>query len=480
MKKPAPLRVDDFSSFATHVLGNKLYPRQKEVLDSLFPFGSAVTFKSCNDGGKTRHVISSAILAAMTLYRACCISTSGSFRQIESQLTPKLQSYKTLFPGYDFQQNKIKTRDPLCFWEGFSTNDPGKFEGHHAVGVPGDPDFHPLMIIVDEAKTVPNEIFKAVDRCKPTWLLLASSTGFAQGEFFASWSSKSGAFKRVSQSAHECPHWSEEDKRKVRDKWGKDHPLVRSMLDAEFMEQVQGAVINLKALEELLASPPAFVAGERKARCDFAWSETGSGDENVLALRNGNRITIEAAFRDNGVYAVCGRFLAEFQRLGLKPHEIEGDGDGKGAQIIDQLGRMGWPITPAYNGGKPLWNDRYQDRASEEWGEGNMAIIRRQFILPDDTDLFGQMLDRRVVPSRSGLFAVESKKAMGDVNRDGGPVRCSPDRADAVFGAMSAGRMVNSVNLIEAPNYSHLPDWAQPIDQGSAVVEREGQRRYFD
>ena len=199
----------------------------------------------------------------------------------------------------------------------------------------------------------------------------------------------------------------------------------------------------------------------------------------MLAMRVGNRITLEACFRDKGIHAICGRFVYEFTRLGLKPFEIEGDGDGRGAQIIEQLGLMGWPITSAYNGGKPVWNDRYQDRASEEWCEGNLAIVRRQFILPDDVDLFGQMLDRRVVPSRTGLMAIESKRAMMDVNREGGPVRCSPDRADAVFGAMSKLTAPHSINLINPAGNSQLPDWAQPADSQTDIVGEEGVRRYF-
>ena len=466
--------ITGFSEFSEHVLGNKLYPKQREILDAMNPYGSQVSVASGNETGKTSVIIPSVILGAMVLHRAKVASTAGAFRQIEAQLTPKLKSYSTLFPSFRFLDNKIATKEPLCFWTGFATDDAGKFEGFH-----GEQD-HPLLIVIDEAKTVKNEIFQAVERCKPTWLLLMSSTGYAQGEFYASHTTKANFFKRFKITADDCPHWTEEAKKRVRDKWGADHPLVKSMLDAEFMEFVKGAVVNLAALDDILAAPPAFIPGERKARCDFAWSETGSGDENVLALRNGNKITLEACFRENGIHAVCGRFIYEFLRLGLKPWEIEGDGDGKGAQIIEMMAQMGWPITPAYNGGKPIWNDRYQDRASEEWGEGNLAIIKRQFILPMDVDLYGQMLDRRIVQGRTGLFAIESKKSMSDPNREGGAVRCSPDRADAVFGAMMKTNALVSTNLIEQRrDYSQLPEWARPAELGQAVEDEGGVRRYF-
>ena len=42
------------------------------------------------------------------------------------------------------------------FWRGFSTKEPGRAEGDHSDG----PDA-PLLFIVDEAKTVPDPIFRA-------------------------------------------------------------------------------------------------------------------------------------------------------------------------------------------------------------------------------------------------------------------------------------------------------------------------------
>src|SRR6185295_12104689 len=115
----------------------------------------------------------------------------------------------------------------------------------------------------------------------------------------------------------------------------------------------------------------------------------------------------------------------------------EGDADGHGATIIKQLRAMGWPIGSAHNGSDPRWNDHYGNLASEMWCEGNTAIINRLFILPDDIEFYAQALNRKIVPSNRGKMVIESKLAMKDPNREGGPVPQSPDVADAVFGAMA-------------------------------------------
>jgi hypothetical protein len=231
---------------------------------------------------------------------------------------------------------------------------------------------------------------------------------------------------------------------RLREKWGADHPLYRSMVMGEFMESVADAVIDLKAVEDLVANPPiARRAGrdpaQLKAFCDFAWS--GDGDESVLALRDGNVITIEETFRADNLHAVCGRFVAAFNRLGLKPHQIDGDEGGGGKLICDELQAMGWRINRVNNGAGPKCCQHYANLAAEMWFEGAKQIARREIILPDDSELRAQLLDRKRAAHAQGKLAVESKS---DMRKRG--VR-SPDRADAVFGAMTPVRRLGSVSL---------------------------------
>ncbi|MDE2020034.1 MAG: hypothetical protein KGJ13_06850 [Patescibacteria group bacterium] len=437
--------------FAENVLGLNLYPIQKAVLRALAPAGSTISFRSCNEGGKTRCVIGPAILWHLSMFpKGPVISTSGSYRQIKDQLLPSLHTFSPRFPAWDFLKTpRIETQNVNGFWEGFSTNDAGKFEGHHA-----GPD-SPLLLIVDEAKTVRDDIFEAIERCKPTRLLIASSPGYAEGEFFRSQkTARSKFYKTFVQRAVDCPHWKESDIKRLREKWGKDHPLYRSMVEAEFMESVSDAVVNLKALEELLAEPPEHRPGEKKAFCDFAWG--GDGDENVLAFRDGNLVSLEEMFRADNLHAICGRFISGFSRLGLKPDQIEGDESGGGKLICDQLQAMGWRIGRVNNGSKPR-NDHYANAGAEMWWEGAKKIERREIILPDDDDSRAQILDRKRIPHLKGKLAIESKR---DMKARG---VTSPDRADAIFGVMMPLRRVESFNLSnrqQAVSFSEqVADW---------------------
>lgn len=438
---PKPVKSFDADMpdvFAENVLGMGLYTKQRDVLRALAPAGAAVSFRSCNEGGKTKRVICAAILHHLTMFpKGHVISTSGSYRQIKDQLLPALHGYSTRFPSWSFLHTpRIETESINCFWEGFSTNDAGKFEGHHA------DDGAPLLMIVDEAKTVKDDIFQAIERCKPTRLLIASSPGYAEGEFYRSHTTKSKFYKTFVQRAADCPHWKPEDIDKLRDKWGAEHPLFKSMVEADFMESVADAVIDLKALEDLLADPPTEKRGERKLFCDFAWG--GDGDENAMAMRDGNVVTIEETFRADNLHAICGRFISGFIRLGFTPAtagQIDGDEGGGGKLIIDQLQSMGWRINRVNNGESPRYSDHYANLAAEMWFEGAKQIARREIILPEDDDLRGQMLDRKRIPHSKGKLAVESKREMKKRNVP------SPDRADAVFGCMTPVRRLDSFTL---------------------------------
>lgn len=436
--------TSDFVGFGEEILRKSYHPVQREVLTEAFKEGFCGTFVSCNDGGKTREVFSTIILGSLFLFpKGRVMSTSGAFRQIKDQLNPELQKYRGTFPQWEFQDCRINTKNPNCFWHGFATNDAGKFEGQHA----GGPD-EPLALLFDEAKTIKDPVFLAGDRCRTTRRLFASSAGYAQGEFYASHTIRKSFFKTFKQTAEQCPHIPKERIAMLRAKWGTDHVLVKSALDAEFMSFVEGAIIQLQALDDNLANPPIWEPGERKLFCDFAWSQNAAGDENVGALREGNKITIPVAFRAKGMHAVAGRWVHEFQRLGLHAWEIEGDGDGEGANIIKTMAEMGWHIGKAHNGGPPRRFKHYHNLAAETWCEAGQAIIKQRFILPDDPEFYGQALNRKIVPSNKGLLAIESKQAMKDPNRDGGAVNQSPDRADAVFGAMTPLIMTQSRNVM--------------------------------
>lgn len=394
------------------------YPWAESIFADLDRRGAAVAVKAANGSGKTTVIVAGAALWHAAVFpKSLTICTAGVFRQVKEQLFPSVRSHAHRFRGWSFLETEVEAHNGSRIL-GFSTDEPGKFEGWHSQN---------LLVIVDEAKSVPDPIFQAVERCQPTRLLLLSSPGGCSGTFYQAFNERRKFFRQHTVTAAQCPHISPAWIQEQIEKYGEHHPLVRSMIFAEFMSMGEdGAVIPLAFVERLLTSPPEYRAGESSAFCDFA----AGGDENVLAIREGNRVRIPAAWREKDTMRAVGRFIQLFEEHGLKAEQISGDEGGLGGPMIDRLAESGWPINRVNNGAAARDLEHYHNLGAEIWYEGRTQIERGQIILPNDRELIAQLTSRRGWPDSKGRLQLESKEDLRSRNLP------SPDRADAVLGAM--------------------------------------------
>lgn len=154
------------------------------------------------------------------------------------------------------------------------------------------------------------------------------------------------------------------------------------------------------------------------------------GDENVLAVCRGNRVEVVHAWRDRNTMAAVGKFIRLFRKEGLNPEQVSGDGSGLGKPICDRLRELGWSIYPVNNGQRAKDPRHYVDRGTEIWAAGARQIENRAVILPQDDALIAQLSTRRAALNSRGQLQLESKPHL---RSRGIP---SPDRADAILGAM--------------------------------------------
>jgi hypothetical protein len=182
-----------------------------------------------------------------------------------------------LFQGWTWNQAEIRT--PEGGWaSGFSTDNPGRAEGYHRT------DDSPVLYVLDEAKTIPDGIKAAVDRCTTNRILAASSPGAPMGWFFRSQHEESSHWCRVKARSDECPHIDPEKRVRDLEMYGEKHPIFRSMHLAEFAEDVDRLILTSDALISAVDNPPEPHGDTVVAFCDFA----AGRDENVLAVRRGN------------------------------------------------------------------------------------------------------------------------------------------------------------------------------------------------
>jgi hypothetical protein len=209
------------------------------------------------------------------------------------------------------------------------------------------------------------------------------------------------------------------------------------MIYAEFMAGDEDAVvIPVTLLERCLTNPPEFADnGEIQAFCDFA----AGGDENVLAIRRGNRVEIAAAWCERDTMKAVGRFIQLFREHNLSASDIAGDEGGLGKVMCDALSEAGFEIRRENNGAPPVNADAYANRAAEIWYEGRTEIERQRIILPADNVLIAQLTTRRGWPNSRGKMELEPKAAMRARGLS------SPDRAEAVLGTMAKAACTGAI-----------------------------------
>ncbi len=458
--------------FAKAVLGLKLYPWEEKILWDLDAPG-AVALRAANGSGKTSVVGAAAALWHAAAYPgSLTICTASVFRQVSEQLFPTLHKHAGKFPGGTFNATDVQLANGSKIF-GFATDDAGKFEGWH--------NDH-LLIIADEAKSIPDAIFEAIERCAPTRFLCMSSPGGCFGFFHAAFNSRRKFFRQHVVSAFDCPHISQAWIDSQIEKYGREHPLIQSMIFGDFMSgDADGCVIPLAFVERNLTNPPQFEdTGGAQAFCDFA----AGGDENVFAVRRGNRVQVVAAWREVDTMKAIGRFIQLFREQGLTPSQISGDEGGLGIVICDRLAENGWAINRINNGSQANKPEAYANKGAEIWFEGRTQIERGQIILPNDSDLIAQLTSRRGWPDSKGRLQLESK---ADMRSRGLP---SPDRADAVLGCLMPAqggawdeKTLKSVfigegdnrlgpRIIYTPHFSRQQTSSQPRDLEKVLRER--------
>jgi phage terminase large subunit len=418
---------------------------QRQIVDAAGVHGAKVSARTANGAGKTTVIIPTIVYFAMTFHpRARVVLTSGVERQVRAQLFPALQNLKHRLPGWKYTDTEISAPNG-SHAIGFATNDGGRFEGWHGNKNPFyDLAQHdgPLVMIVDEAKSVHERIFEAIDRCTYQHLMLVSSCGGSSGAFFRSHTSEAKFYRNFQLPASLCPHADHGKNSELIQKRGINDRLVRSKVFAEFMSGTEGTVVQMDWVLAAMNNPPAEMPGPgRRVFCDFA----AGGDENVIAERRGNVVRIVAAWREKNTMTACGQFIDHFRKLGIGIDEatkvIAGDEGGLGKVMLDRLAEIGWRLQRENNGSKPR-DLAYRNRGAEMWYEAAKAFEQRRVVLKDVGDRALEQLTARLgfTPS-DGRLEIESKEDMRERGLE------SPDRADAIVGVLADSARIEPVQF---------------------------------
>lgn len=420
----------------------------QELADSLATANSKHPYKyalcAANGSGKDAFVVAPFVVWFMLVnVRGLVIVTSSSGQQLSSQTENYIKSIAEAVNAY-FGANifRIRQRYIKCLLTGsevrlFATDEAGKAEGYHPL-VPNGA----MAIIVNEAKSVAEEIFKALRRCTGyTHWLNVSTPGEDRGYFYLSfnnWKHK----RRVDYT--ECTHMSDDERLEDLANDGEHSAYYRSKWLALFTSVDGQYVIPRQTITSLLANPPEDIGAGWPLRIGIDLA--AGSDETTVCVTRGNKVVKELYFREKDTTIAADRINSFLLGLGLQfSHEhIYGDDGGVGHSIIDMLCRMGWQIRRIVNQSRAVKSTQFGNRGAELWDKAKRFFEEKLF---NPTGLTQKTIDQLASRKYKGISAgktfLQSKK---EAKAEG---QHSPDRADAFILSLTGLTLEDFFNAIQ-------------------------------
>jgi phage terminase large subunit len=439
---------DDPVGWVEHVLGARPWPVQADILRAVAA-EPRVTVRSCHGVGKSWTAACAALWFLYTREPVVVLTTAPTHRQVREVLwrevrrlhRPLREGSEGAWPRGELRETTLRLAEDR-FALGLTTDEPDRFQGFHAPHV---------LVIVDEASGVSEEIFQAIEGVLTTGearLLLIGNPLHRHGAFYAS--HQRGAWARFAISAFDCPNLAEKDPdapgfadqparfphlvtarwvAERRADWGEASPLYQSRVLGEFPDQASDALLPLSWIEAAIergrrqpapdpqAAPEPVEIGVDVAR--FGSCETAA------CVRRGPGVLALHAWRGAATTETARRVEALAAAHGAETIRV--DAIGIGAGVLDALREaLGDRVVDVNVGRAPANPERFQLLRDELFFALRDRFRDGDIRLPDDTRLREQLAALTYSITPRGQQSVCSKDELA---RRGIP---SPDRADAL------------------------------------------------
>ena len=446
---PVDPYLADPVGYAKDILGFSPWSKQRLILESVRDH-ARTTVRACHGVGKTASAAQAVLWFLGTHLNSRVITTAPTWAQVEQLLWREIRAAVArahnagkglVFPKPSVTKLEIGDQ---WFAIGLSTNEPERFQGHHA---------EHLLLVVDEASGVDERIYEAAEgflTAEGAKVLLIGNPTRIGGQFHRSFGRERARWNQIHISAYDSPNltgeqvpahvaralvtrgWVEESE----ETWGRESPMFQIRALGQFADQGPDTVIPLHIVEAAQSRQRPADHDTEKVVIAADIARFG-GDETVIAERIGNRVRIVETYvgkrpprtatgaQDDDLVATAGRIAEHATRHPIAHVRIVVDDTGLGGGVTDILRRRPWPVT-AFNGGEQAYRpDQYPNRRSELWFEAGAQLD--DIDLDDDDQLAADLTGpkytfdlklRRVVERKE-----ETKKRLGR----------SPDRADGVL-----------------------------------------------
>ena len=430
---------DDPVFFAKEILGVNLWEKQVQIIESIRDNDNTCV-ASGHGVGKTF------ISAVATLWFLCthdqsrCITTAPTNRQVESILWAEIWSlYKNARVPLGGKLLKTSLSiEEKWFAMGLSTDDPDRFQGHHA---------EHMLLVMDEAPGIDPKIYEAAQGIltqRNSKCLLIGNPTSPSGPFFDAFHNR--LWNSFHISCYDSPairdpdlypalttqKWIDERK----EEWGEHSPMFVSRVLGEFPLEGEDTLIPLNWCSRAVTR---WTKGKECCKIsdhvylglDVARYGT---NKTVISKFVPNRLQHQKSIQNKSTTDATQLAIKEGISAGAKLMQITTDDTGVGGGVTDRLRDLGYPVLAINFSQKPTDPRHFRGIRDEMYWHVRELFRSDEIAIPNSDNLINQLSAIKYkINARSGKIEIEAKD---DMKKRG---LKSPDEADslviAVWGA---------------------------------------------
>lgn len=333
-------------------------------------------------------------------YPARVVTAAGTWNHLTEKLWPEIRMWGRrwlLRDAWEYQDKGMYNREDPDGWRvvAETSNQAENVEGHHSPN---------LLILVDEAKGMPDEIFSALiasltsDVGGVQKIAALSTPPLVNGGWFAK-ASTSSSWHLVHVSGLDSTRVSKAYTEGIRKDYGDESPEYQSYVLGNIPEGATEAVVQSRWVEAAQARP----ANPQDRRgpvltCDVA--REGEDLTTIGLLEHAKFGLVRFAedgrwgwFSGQDLMETCGRLLAAAKQT--KARVLVIDDTGLGGGVTDRLREMqargefpkSCSIMPIKFGSTARRDDRFHQRKDELWWTTREALRDGVLALPDDDEV---------------------------------------------------------------------------------------------
>lgn len=407
---------------------------QKEILWSV-RLGNDVAVKGCHGSGKT--FVDALILCWWMLCKPYprVICTAPKVNQVKTRLWPeikKLYRDTPLEEKFEWQKTRYQDRDypDQCYASIEASSDPDNISGIHEDNV---------LIIIDEAQGVPEEIMEALEGSRTkdsSQLILSGNPVHRDGFFYDAFHNSRDLYDNYTISYNDTKLVDLSYYLRLKEKYGEDSQVVKVRALGEFPDESDEYYITLSQAEK---AAQREVERDETAPLDLGvdiGGRTATGDESSITARQGPKVLQQKNLRGVPTTKVRARTIRIAKRwtnkYDIDEVRIKVDDTGIGEGVTnnfaeDVQGFDGWDVYGVKAGSNPSkeGKDEYRYKGDEMWGILQNRI--EEIDIPEDDELTAQLSTRPYSLTDSGKIKLMPKQKM---EKEEG--MSSPDRADSL------------------------------------------------